>query len=72
MRLERCPAEARLFCSMLMALLLSCAKLVPLMMYPCAAMKCAVHRVCGAKLVAPMSSASVELFVFSFCLDAFA
>ena len=72
MYVECCPAEVCPFHSMLMALLLSCAKLLSSMLYACASMKCTVHRVCGATLVAQTSFASVQLFVLSFCLDDFA
>ena len=72
MYLECCPAEVCPFHSMLMALLLSCAKLLSSMIYPCASMKCTIHRVCSTKSVAATSFATVQHFVLSFCLDDFA
>ena len=56
-----------LFFSNNIALMLSWYNIFSLIPYPCASRNYLFHSICGIALSAPMSSASADLFVFSFC-----
>ena len=56
------------FLIILMALVLSWKNMFLCTLKPCASIKCVAQMVLGKKSLTPTTSASVELFVLSFCL----